>query len=80
MALGLFLSFTNSELVALRDSAKVQMLDGVNRVISQAGAGDVSSEKIWNLEPVVFWEELNFALRRGGLLQSKITRTTPRYL
>lgn len=80
MALGLFLSFSNAELIALRDSAKTQMIDGVNRVISQAGAGDVSSEKIWNLEPAMFWEELNFAMRRGGLLTSKITRTTPRYL
>jgi len=56
------------------------MIDGKNRVITGAGSGDVNSQKAWQLEPAVFWEELNWALMRSGSLTRKVTRTTPRYV
>lgn len=80
MALGLFISFSTAQLIEMRDSAQTQMIDGKNRVITGAGSGDVNSQKAWQLEPAVFWEELNWALMRSGSLSRKVTRTTPRYV
>jgi hypothetical protein len=80
MAVGMFLSFSSAQLASMRDTAQAQMISGENRVITLATSGDVTTQKVWQLEPAVFWDELNYALRRVGALGVKVTRTRIKYV
>lgn len=81
MALGLFRHWSLTDLQTLKSDAITAMLDGKNRVVSAAGAGDVNVTKEWNIESKVFWEELNYALEllAPGTYTPKVTRTAIAY-
>lgn len=79
MAVGMFLSFSSAQLLTMRDTAQAQIINGANLILTTATSGDVSSTKTWNLEPAVFWDELNFALRRAGTMSPRVSRTKIRY-
>ncbi len=81
----LFRSFSDAELLELKASAITRLIGGVNRVISTAQSGDVTSEKVWEIDPVLFWKDLTLELERRGLIATssnsrRTTRTTFRYL
>lgn len=51
-----------SDLLALRNACVTRMIDGKNRIIQTVQSGEVTTEKVWEVDPRIFWTDLNKAI------------------
>lgn len=64
MAKGLFIGFSEKELLQARDNAKAAILNGGGMVIVNYSDSGTSVSKSWSLTPEVILEEVRYALRQ----------------
>lgn len=64
MAKGLFIGFSEKELLQARDNAKAAILNGGGMVILNYSDSGTSVGKTWSLPPDVVLDEVRFALRQ----------------
>lgn len=80
---GLFRHWSLEDLQQLFNDARTALLEGKNRVITEAGVENgVSTQKDWNIQSETFWDELNYALEQKSpsSFTPPITRTLTRYV
>lgn len=64
MAKGLFIGFSEKELLQARDNAKAAILAGGGMVIVNYSDSGTSVGKTWSLPPDVILDEVRYALRQ----------------
>jgi hypothetical protein len=63
MAKGLFIGFSEKELLQARDNAKAAILNGGGQVIVNYSDSGTSVSKSWTLTPDVILDEVRYALK-----------------
>lgn len=64
MAKGLFIGFSEKELLQARDNAKAAILNGGGMVIVNYSDSGTSVSKSWSLSPAEILDEVRYALRQ----------------
>jgi hypothetical protein len=69
-------TFEVSVLQQMKDDIQTFLVNGKNRVIAEAGSGDVNVTKQWMLEPERWLKAVVWALEYNGTTTRRVTRTS----